>query len=78
MSGREEMKTERPNLKPCPFCGSDVDFVSEMESRCFVAVCLECYADGPMGSTKSHAVELWNERQAGRLPGSLQPQEING
>lgn len=55
-------------LKPCPFCGGEVDFIDRIEARCFAVVCMSCYADGPMGDTESHAADLWNKRRTKSIP----------
>lgn len=63
------MTSERPALVPCPFCGDDMDSFAGMTKDAFVtglnsfAIGCDCGAIGPMGTTMSEAVNVWNNRQ---------------
>ena len=46
-------------LKPCPFCGSDVEINGKKFYR---VVCGNCGAVGGDATLPSKAVELWNKR----------------
>lgn len=47
-----------PEMKPCPFCGSDMVGLTHM---CLLNVtCFNCKATGPRALTKEKAIELWN------------------
>jgi len=53
------------NLKPCPFCGVvSLDSCSTVfnEDPTYFMTCLECYAEGPTGTTVDEALEAWNRR----------------
>lgn len=60
------------DLKPCPFCGSDMDgFVtgfdgSTHESGHLFIEC-DCGAMGPRGRTIEEAVAAWNRRAPGTV-----------
>jgi len=52
-----------PELKPCPFCGSETICMDEVDRHLpFNAYCFDCSADGPMASTKKEAIAWWNTR----------------
>jgi len=58
-------------LKPCPFCGSDIlemdrelaEFDNQAE-RWFIT-CYECPCQGVIGDDKQEAIEAWNKRTTG-------------
>lgn len=60
----------RPELLPCPFCGQKDGYMGDGDrllatmtnGRCYTTFCTKCEADGPPGSTKSEAKNLWNKR----------------
>ncbi len=48
-------------FESCPFCGSDkvhIDAVCDV----FSCYCENCFSYGPEDTSKTKAVELWNER----------------
>lgn len=52
-----------PEIKPCPFCGSENWAMFDCNSgRYCVLVCEDCAAQGPYGSTEEEAKEAWNRR----------------
>ena len=46
-----------PDLKMCPFCGSNHVVYSG-----YAIHCGDCSATGPFGATEDRASELWNDR----------------
>ena len=60
--------SERNELKPCPFCGLDGEFVTPDSSptpHIFQAdriFCVRCGATGPDGESTFLAEEAWNRR----------------
>jgi len=52
-------------LIPCPWCGSeDISTVPEPQILpCFVCVCPECCARGPMERSELKARAAWNDRE---------------
>lgn len=51
-----------PELKPCPFCGSDNVGISTIEDRSHYGDCWACEAEGPWKATVAEAIEAWNTR----------------
>lgn len=59
-------------IKPCPFCGEKLLEVRELNGGPGIGVdghyvkCsnMKCFAEGPIGTTKRNAVELWNNRES--------------
>lgn len=51
-------------LKPCPFCGSEAEYVNLSEKICndHRVFCTECEADIKMYSRKCDAIKAWNTR----------------
>ncbi|PLP96952.1 hypothetical protein CYJ10_29355 [Cupriavidus pauculus] len=56
--GAEGMSDE---MKPCPFCGSDVCTVQQ-SFQCEYVQCDRCEAMGPAGKTTDDAIAEWNRR----------------
>ncbi len=60
--------TPPPDLKPCPFCGSE-NAPEEMRiGTCFVRCSLHrggCGTEGPTDTTLAAAVRTWNLRAGG-------------
>lgn len=56
---------ERPELRPCPFCGS-----VDVENFGAYVRCLDCKADGPYAwwadDPSKEAAESWNRRESDR------------
>ena len=54
------------DLKPCPFkeCLGDASDINSTEEAEYVwyVYCQSCGAQGPTGTNKQEAIELWNER----------------
>lgn len=48
-------------MKPCPFCGSDVCTVQQ-SFQCEYVQCDRCEAMGPAGKTTDDAIAEWNRR----------------
>jgi Lar family restriction alleviation protein len=49
-----------PELKPCPFCGSEkVSVVTNYQSA---VECAKCMANGPLDMSIAVAVKEWNTR----------------
>lgn len=51
--------------KPCPFCGgSKFDLIGLVKTKVYYILCTneKCFADGPIRSTNSKAIEAWNKR----------------
>ena len=50
------------DLKPCPFCGSQILFLERTETnKCYIA-CVECGSRSGNYWTKQDAIEAWNRR----------------
>ena len=56
---------DKPELKPCPFCGGKAIFTSietnYFATRCFV-ICDNCHASSKRCKNKEEAAEAWNRR----------------
>ena len=53
-------------LKPCPYCGKDMqDFVCYVvDDHCeHVVACKNCGAEGPNAMTREDAADMWNLRR---------------
>ena len=52
-------------LKPCPFCGWEVEGFLRCIPNGFCVQCanIDCNATGPVDLGKSGAAEKWNDRQ---------------
>ena len=60
----EDIRTEEPELKPCPFCGRGASPL-EQEAICPPYSCrvrCPCGAMGPKGRNGHESRELWNRR----------------
>lgn len=58
-----DLSEETPNLKPCPFCGSDkVSVHYDEDDDTYSVYCSECGASGALGDTEAAAIKVWNER----------------
>ena len=62
------MKKDGYELKPCPFCGSEVEvrFASaNLSTKYYFVECSnrDCKATGPIDLGKSGAAEKWNSRE---------------
>ena len=56
--------TDEIKLKPCPFCGAEVEVVKDFES-CFEGYsvwCENCHSSSAIYYDKTDAVEAWNRR----------------
>ncbi|WP_272574601.1 Lar family restriction alleviation protein [Providencia sp. PROV247] len=51
-------------IKPCPFCGSQVDIGIHTNSifGSYFVFCNNCDSTGPIQTTESSAVSAWNKR----------------
>lgn len=59
------MESVKLELKPCPFCGSELVTIEPIEhfgKNRFAAYCSLCEAKGPACVNKSNAEILWNAR----------------
>lgn len=52
---------QKPELKPCPFCGGEARLYNPLESTMHFVYCNNCSAQG-RGNTKAEAIEAWNRR----------------
>ena len=66
--------SDKPDLEPCPFCGSDMSSVGGMSPEYFAkvsdgtfAVNCDCGATGPSAKTIEQAIVEWNSRLTGRM-----------
>jgi len=50
-----------PEIKPCPFCGAEGDFINH-DSSVFWVQCMNCGAHGRQCRTKRGAIKAWNRR----------------
>jgi Lar family restriction alleviation protein len=55
------MKDKKLNLKPCPFCGYEVDESDVVHTRSYWVICPECEAEGPTMEDAKSAVKIWDE-----------------
>ena len=55
------MQEHKDELKPCPFCGAEVDFMNH-DSNVFWVQCRNCGSHGMQSRTKRAAIEAWNRR----------------
>ena len=53
---------ETPELKPCPFCGSDRVQILGRGSEPYYVNCKACDAEGPVEYNETAAVKSWNTR----------------
>lgn len=53
---------EMPDLKPCPFCGSEDIGPILGEYGLWWVDCDSCHACGPLGDTELEAITAWNRR----------------
>jgi len=59
MATGDESEPPEPELKPCPFCGSDrALFIEKYDAHC--VECLRCSATGSLCTEKQEAVNTWN------------------
>lgn len=72
-----EMKSEKTELKPCPFCGGKAVVMGSNDDPFFMVVCLKCnlkvkwYHD-----LKDEAIIHWNTRNYSEKPNSSKPVAI--
>lgn len=65
--------SKAPELKPCPFCGSDMQSFAGMVPEAFAkgqgtfSIGCDCEAVGPFRCTMEAAVTAWNTRAADDL-----------
>lgn len=57
----------RPELKPCPFCGSKgilltTERIFPSGPNRYYAECSLCLTCGPVASTRKYAIVKWNDR----------------
>lgn len=57
----------KPDLKPCPFCGSTDVHVRQIDKECSVVSCDGCNAEGGYfggndSTSPAEAIEAWNRR----------------
>lgn len=61
-----ECDAPEPELKPCPFCGEDEMLTCANRDteygKEYSVFCSTCGTSGPVTSSESNAVELWNRR----------------
>lgn len=48
-------------IKPCPFCGSEVTETRQRNAFYYVT-CWNCRAESNLQLTKTSAIEIWNRR----------------
>jgi Lar family restriction alleviation protein len=48
-------------LKPCPFCGSNIVLTGGKEYGIAV-FCKNCFSDGPVEDSDAEAITAWNTR----------------
>ena len=55
------------DLKPCPFCGSEMWYIGELHGRpgvpLLTVVCSRCKARGPESDYIQRAKNVWNQRK---------------
>lgn len=61
------MKENKTELKPCPFCGGEVDIenISTEDEQYYMVSCKKCGAAicfGDKSETQVGAIEAWNKR----------------
>lgn len=67
-------KVSRPELSPCPFCGSKdtiatptdytyTDNDTGKEIQPYIVFCKKCRTQGPEAKTPTQAIELWQLRR---------------
>lgn len=58
------MSDDKPELLPCPFCGSAINIKLYERETLAWAACLDCGLEAPTetGVTKDQAVAYWNKR----------------
>ena len=67
------LQDEFPNIKSCPFCGSDNLHFLKLDGV-WTVKCFSCFAEGPQVSAGEcndpdvRAVELWNNRISRTTP----------
>lgn len=54
--------TETPELKPCPFCGSEDVHADKNTEETFLMQCESCFSEGPEADSVPNALEKWNRR----------------
>ncbi len=52
----------KPELKPCPFCGYTQIIVVSGAVDCFYAQCEYCGAEGPSNCSEDNVLIEWNRR----------------
>ena len=53
--------SEELKLKPCPFCGSEAEFIGEEHYDWFYIQCKKCKMRSAW-QTREEAIEAWNRR----------------
>ena len=59
-------------LKPCPFCVSDDQYVSQIKRHHWNVGCNKCYAEMTHLSSKEQAIKAWNTRDTPALQGDAE------
>lgn len=61
--------SDKPSLKPCPFCGTEAHLMHEMpyDNECRMYFCVrcsnrECFCETVWKKTEHEAVKDWNKR----------------
>ena len=61
------MESEKSfDLKPCPFCGGEADFETQLDETGLLwtyAVCQQCFAQTDGCESEEHAAICWNMRR---------------
>ncbi|MCC6483316.1 MAG: Lar family restriction alleviation protein [Armatimonadetes bacterium] len=53
---------EAAKLKPCPFCGRELPFLSHYDEGYWLVQCTQCFAKTLRCPTEESAADAWNRR----------------